>query len=72
VLASSALAATCESLRSMSIPNVTITTAELVTPPPPAGRGAPRGGGAATAAPAPAAARGGAAPAGIRTCRTPC
>jgi feruloyl esterase len=45
VLASSALAATCESLRSVSIPNVTITAAELVTPAPPAtGRGgAPQG-----------------------------
>ena len=36
VLASSAVAATCESLRSVAIPNVTITPAELVTPAAPA------------------------------------
>jgi feruloyl esterase len=69
LVASSSVAATCESLRSIAIPNVTITTAELVTPPAPAaGRGAPggaaRGGGApAAAVPGAPAARGG-APAG--------
>jgi feruloyl esterase len=54
LLASSAIAATCEGLRSVSIPNVTITTAELVTPPPPAaGRGGARGGGAPAQPPLP-------------------
>jgi feruloyl esterase len=50
LVASSAAAATCESLKSLAIPNVTITTAELVKPAPPAGRGA-RGGGAPAGAP---------------------
>jgi feruloyl esterase len=54
LLAPSAVAATCESLRSVSIPSVTIATAELVTPPPPAtGRGGARGGGPPAAAPLP-------------------
>src|SRR5688572_17383744 len=44
LLAPDVVAATCESLRSVSIPNVTITTAELVKPPAPA---AGRGGGGA-------------------------
>jgi feruloyl esterase len=69
VLASSAAAATCESLRTLAIPNVTITTAEVVAPAAPAGRGGARGAGApapaAPAAPAPAGqARGGAPAAG--------
>jgi len=52
VLASSASAATCESLRSVSIPNVTITTAEVVMP----AATTSRGGGGARGAGAPAAA----------------
>jgi feruloyl esterase len=70
VVATSVIAATCESLKSVSIPNVSITSAELVTPPPPAtgraGGGARGGGTPAAGAPAqaaPGAARGG-APAG--------
>src|SRR5688572_13183590 len=68
VVASSAIAATCESLRSVAIPNVSVTTAELVTPAPPAtGRGGPQAGGApaagAPAQAAPGAPRGGGAPA---------
>jgi feruloyl esterase len=56
-------AATCESLRSVSIANVTISSADVVAPAPPAaGRGG-RAGGAPAAAPAPGGARG-PAPAG--------
>jgi feruloyl esterase len=58
---SSAAATTCDSLRSMSIPNVTISAAEVVTPQPASagrGRGAPAAGPAAAgtgrAAPSPA------------------
>src|SRR5688500_13728668 len=66
-LATPASAATCESLRTLSIPTVTVTTAELVTPPAPVGRGGRSGAGAPAAAPAANAApapRGGGAPAG--------
>ena len=63
----SAAPASCTSLRSMSIPNVTISAAELVSPPPSAGRGAP------TAPPAAGAGRaaptGPAAPALPEYCR---
>lgn len=51
-VASSAAAATCDSLKTISIPTVTITTAEVVKPAPPAqGRGG--GGGAAAQPPLP-------------------
>ena len=66
----SAAPATCASLRSMSIPNVTISAAELVSPPASPGRGAPTapttppGAGAGRAAPA-----GPAAPALPEYCR---
>jgi feruloyl esterase len=64
LLAPDVMAATCESLRSISIPNVTITTAELVKPAAPAtGRGGARAGGAPAAAPAQGAPAPGAAPA---------
>lgn len=54
LFASSAVAATCESLRSLSMPGVTITTAEVVKPAPPAqGRGGGGGGAAAAQPPLP-------------------
>ena len=64
VLASSASAATCESLRSVTMPAVTITTAELVKPLAAGGGAARAGGAAAPATPgaaAPAAGRAGGA-----------
>ncbi len=63
-LASFASAATCESLRSITVPNVTITTAELVTPPAPAAGRAGGGARAGGAAAAPAAAGAAQAPGG--------
>ncbi len=64
-MVSSADAATCEGLRSLALPSVTITTAEVVSPAGPGGRaGGARGGAAAAPAQGANAARGGGAPAG--------